>query len=400
MRSAEPRLLPPRRSGLRAGPHPGVPPAPSPQPQAGLNGLHVPSGRARAAWAIGFGLVGLGLLWVLRPVLAILAASASIAYVLKPMVNWLERHRLSRDAAIGVIFLTTPVILSLVLLLFIPSMAKQIDAMGARIVPFIHDVDSVLGSSGQWLSAKTGKDIHFDLEELKTWGPEVVSEQWPKVQEKLTSLSKGLFTQGLGLLNALLNIALLPIFVYYLLSDGDRALAALRDLVPPRFLPRVERVAHEVDQRLSAFVRGQLTVCSALAVLYSLGLLIVGIDLAISVGTIAGVLFIVPYLGTAVGVVLGVLLALLKFGFSWEVLGVVAVFTVVQLIEGYALTPRIIGDKVGLHPLVVMVAIIVGASLMGIWGMFLAIPITAVLSVVAAEWIELYKRSQAYEARP
>lgn len=394
MRRTEPRLSPPRR--------PRLPPRPATvAPEGGVSAVNggAPVGWARIAWGLGFGVVGLGLLWVLRPVLAILAASAGIAYVLNPVVGWLER-RMSRDAAIGVIYVTTPVVAALVLLLFVPSAAAQIDAMSARIMPFLHDLDAAIGAALQWLSAKTGQDLHFNLDELKTWGPELAAEQWPKLQEKVSTIGKSLFTQGLGLLNAILNITLMPIFVYYLLQDGDRAIATLRDLVPPRFRPRVERVAAEVDQRLSAFVRGQLTVCSALAVLYSLGLLIVGIDLAISVGTIAGALFIVPYLGTAVGVVLGVALALLKFGFGWEAVQVVVVFIVVQLIEGYVLTPRIIGDKVGLHPLVVMVALLVGAGLMGIWGVFLAIPITAVLSVIAAEWVELYKRSHAYGARP
>jgi hypothetical protein len=124
----------------------------------------------------------------------------------------------------------------------------------------------------------------------------------------------------------------------------------------------VDRIAREVDDRLGAFIRGQLTVCAALAGLYTAGLLAVGIDLAVGIGLMSGALFVVPYLGTVVGVVLGCVLALLKFGLSWQILGVIAVFSVAQLIEGYILTPRIVGDKVGLHPLVVMIALIVGNS--------------------------------------
>ncbi|MEC8423880.1 MAG: AI-2E family transporter, partial [Myxococcota bacterium] len=156
------------------------------------------------------------------------------------------------------------------------------------------------------------------------------------------------------------------------------------------------RVAKEVDRRLSAFVRGQITVSVIMAGLYSAGLLVVGIDLAVPVGVLSGLLFVVPYLGTAVGIVLATVLALLKFGIGWQLVQVAVVFAVVQGIEGYLLTPRIVGDQVGLHPLVVMVALIVGGSLLGIWGMLLAIPITAVLSVFGAEWLDLYRRSRVY----
>ena len=192
----------------------------------------------------------------------------------------------------------------------------------------------------------------------------------------MSGLAEGLLTQGIGILNAILNLTLLPVFVYYLIKEWDRLVAAIDDLVPQAVRPRVRRVALEVDRRLSAFVRGQLTVSAIMALLYSIGLLLVGIDLAIPVGIMSGALFVVPYLGTAVGIVFGLILALMKYGFGIQLVWVLVVFGVVQFIEGYLLTPRIVGDSVGLHPLVVMVALIVGGSLLGIWGMLLAIPIT------------------------
>ena len=152
----------------------------------------------------------------------------------------------------------------------------------------------------------------------------------------------------------------------------------------------------EVDLRLNAFVRGQIKVCLALSVLYTIGLLIIGIDLAIPIGIISGLLFIIPYLGPVVGLFLSCLLALINFGISWHIIGVLAVFGLSQMLEGYILTPKLIGDSVGLSPLVVMISLLVGASLLGIWGMFLAIPVTAVLSVFAAEWLEHYKSSALF----
>ena len=206
----------------------------------------------------------------------------------------------------------------------------------------------------------------------------------------------GLLTQGLGFLNTILNLLLLPIFTFYLLRDWDILVGKFREILPHSYRAMIQENLAEVDIRLNAFVRGQIKVCIYLAILYTIGLLIVGIDLAIPIGILSGLLFIVPYLGTAFGIISSLLLALIDFGFSWQAIGVIVVFIVVQLIEGYYLTPKIIGESVGLSPLVVMIALLVGASLMGIWGMFLAIPITAILSVIGTDWLKRYKESHFY----
>ncbi len=350
----------------------------------------------RLAWGAAFAVVGLGLLWVLRPVLAVLAASAAIAYLLDPLVDWFEARGMARETGIVAIFGGAVLAVALTVLLFVPAVGHQVEVVGARIGPVVGDLDRWLGPAVARVEDWTGRDLGSVTADLKTELPRRVAAAWPAVQERALAVLRGLFTQGLGVISALLNVALTPIFVFYLLRDWDRLVAGIADLVPPRHRPRVGRVAREVDQRLNAFVRGQITVCLALAAIYSVGLLVVGIDLAVPVGTLAGALFIVPYLGTAVGVVLGTVLALVKFGLSWKVVGVWLVFGGAQLVEGYVLTPRIVGDKVGLHPLVVMIALIVGGSLMGIWGMLIAIPVTAVLSVLAGEWLAMYRASRAY----
>jgi predicted PurR-regulated permease PerM len=357
------------------------------------------SKRGRVIWGLGFAGIGLILLWVLRPVLAVLAASAGIAYVLDPLVDWCERRGMSRDGGIGVVFSGLALLAALTVLLLLPGFADQADQMGARIAPFVSELDTRVEPTLALIEAKTGYRPPIDLDRIKGDFPAWLAAQWPIVQDKVTTAARGLLTQGLGLVSAILNLTLMPIFVYYLLRDWDKMTASLAELIPPRMRPRAHRLASEVDQRLGAFIRGQITVALAMAGLYTVGLLLVGIDLAVPVGVLSGLLFIVPYLGTAVGVVLGVALALLKFGFSWHVLAVVAVFVIVQLIEGSLLTPRIVGDKVGLHPLVVMVALIVGGGLMGIWGMLVAIPVTAVLSCFAAEWLVAYRDSSAFGAQ-
>ena len=356
--------------------------------------------RARLIWAAG-GLVGAAILiWILRPVFAILAASMGLAYLLDPVVDWFQRRGASREGGIGAIFLGAFAVTLLGVLFLIPQLQDQVQEIQVRSADYLAHLDQHLAPIATFVKEKTGREIPLEVSSLQRQAPELVREYWPRLQGKVAAAASGLLTQGLGLVSAIVNLALLPIFLFYLLRDWDRIVAAIRELVPPRYKTRVFRVAAEVDSRLGAFVRGQITVAGIMAVLYTVGLLIVGIDLAVVVGVLSGILFVVPYLGTAVGVVLGVLLALVKFGFAWQVLGVLAVFGGVQLIEGSLLTPRIVGDSVGLHPLVVMIALIVGGSLLGIWGMLLAIPITAVLSVLAAEWLDLYRKSALFRASP
>lgn len=376
------------------------PPAASP-PASGGGGAAAPRGRwERLLWGVGFVLVGGALFWLLRPVLALLAASAGLAYLLDPLVDALERRGLSRESGIGVLFAAFVGFVVLVVLVGIPTLGVQVERLSGQLTPFFTNLDATLAPALAEASRLSGRPITLDLAALQSQAPRWIQENLPRVQSGASTLAEGLFTQGLGLINALVNLTLLPVFLFYLLRDWDRLVAAVGGLVPPRHRGRVERVAREVDARLSAFVRGQITVCLSMAALYSLGLLLVGIDLAVPVGVLSGLLFVVPYLGSAVGLGASLVLALMKFGLGAELIQVAVVFAVVQGIEGYLLTPRIVGDKVGLHPLVVMVALIVGGSLLGIWGMLLAIPITAVASVFAAEWLAAYRKSATFGEAP
>jgi len=352
---------------------------------------------AKITWGLGFAIILSVILWILRPVFAVLAGSAAIAYLLDPVADWLQARKISREASIGIIFTTAFVSLLLFGLLIIPSFVVQGKALAADLAPFFQGLDQQLEPTVEFVAKHTGYQVSLDLAYLQDTAPSWISQNTSKLQHWGSALFQGLFTQGLGLLSAIVNLTLMPIFVYYLLRDWDKLTASLSKLVPPRHLPPVSRVATQVNSRLNAFVRGQITVCMALAVLYSAGLLILGIDLAIPVGVVSGVLFVVPYLGTAVGIVLSIILATMKFGFGLKMLlGPLLVYGLVQVIEGYWLTPKIVGDKVGLHPLVVMIALIVGGSLLGIWGMLLAIPVTAVFSVLGSEWIQNYYKSSVF----
>jgi predicted PurR-regulated permease PerM len=232
------------------------------------------------------------------------------------------------------------------------------------------------------------------MEAISTEVPRLLESLSPDSRETLQGWVTHALSGSVGFLLQLLNLALLPIFAFYIVRDWDHATAWFHDKIPHRLRGTVVPLLAEIDERLSAFLRGQLTVCCVLAVLYSAGLWSVArIDLAVVVGVTSGLLFIVPYLGTAFGICAGTLLALLKFGIGVQVLYVWAVFGVVQLIEGWFLTPVVVGDKVGLHPLVVMVALLAGANLLGIWGMLFAIPVAATLSVLLTAGLAHYRKS-------
>lgn len=347
-------------------------------------------------WIIG-GIIGLVLFfWLLKPVLALLAASAGISYVCHPLIKKLEVHHFNRDQSIMLLVALGCGIGLLFLLVLLPPVVIQMDNLNHDLERMMQNIEE---TTHQWqgvVQEQFGWTISFDFNFLKKKIPEWSSHISSDWQEKGVSVAKELLLKGVGFVSAILNLLLLPVFTYYLMYDWEAILDRIYDLIPKRFQSMVSETMTEVDERLNAFVIGQIKVCLALAILYSIGLLIVGIDLALPVGILSGLLFVVPYVGTVFGIITSSVLALINFGVDWHIIGVFAVFGIAQMIEGYYLTPKIIGDSVGLSPMVVMIALIVGASLMGIWGMFLAIPVTAVLSVFTQEWLEGYQQSNLY----
>ena len=351
-------------------------------------------------WGVSFVVVLIGLLWLIWPVFSMLVGSAALAYLLDPVVDRFERRGMSRSAAIGVIFLAGIVAIVLIALFVVPTVAQQFAVLSQNISEYLSRADALLAPAATWIEAKTGVHVPLDPLEIKAMVPDLVKKISPDARASIQGYLTGAFSSGLGLVLKVFNLALLPIFTFFLLKDWDRIIESVDALVPPRYRDTARRIGREVDTRLGGFVQGQITVAVVLAVLYSIGLRIVGIDLAYLVGISAGLLFVVPYLGTVIGIVLSVVLSILKFGFDAHLIGVAAAFAIPQAIEGWFLTPRIMGDKVGLHPMVIMVALIVGGNLMGIWGMLVAIPVTATVFVLLSEWLARYRASRVFGDTP
>lgn len=365
-----------------------------------------PSGigwRERVIWGLGLLLLGGGIVYLLRSVFAILFASIVFAYLLDPLVDRWEARGRSRESGIAVLFGSIGLAMALVIFIVLPSVTNEFIELSGNVSGYVDDLQVELVRLRVTVEEKLGRPIPVAPEdiliELQSSGA-VVGDAAPNVGKWVAALLSRTLSGGIAFVLNVLNLSLLPIFTFYLLRDWDRIIAGIDGMVPLRVRPRVRRLSSEIDERLGSFVRGQITVCLCLAVLYSLGLVASGIDMAIVVGVSSGLLFIVPYLGTVVGIVLASALALLKFGFDWHILVVWATFGGAQAIEGFFLTPYIVGDKVGLHPFVVMLALIVGGNLFGIWGMLFAIPVTAAALVVIMEWVRGYRASRFYGDAP
>lgn len=363
--------------------------------------------RDRVAWALGLAVILCGFVYLLRSLVAMLFVGAVVAYLLDPIIDRMEARGLGREQAIGRVFAAIAAVIGLATLILVPSITHEFQILAKNLDGYGEQLQGLAMRAHAYLEETMGRKLPIEplalLDELRTGFGEdeasvmtAVKDAAPNVGRWVAGALSSAVSGGLSVIISMLNLALLPIFAYYLLRDWDRLVGMVDDTVPASWRARVRRLATDIDLRLGNYVRGQITICVMMGVLYSIGLLIAGIDLAIVVGVGSGLLFIVPYLGTAVGLVLGTALALLKFGVDWHLLAVWATFAIAQGIEGFIITPKIMGDKVGLHPLVVMIALLVGANLFGIWGMLLAIPVTAAGDVLLREWLDAYRRSRFY----
>lgn len=325
-------------------------------------------------WLIAVALTG-WLFYLLAPVLTPFVAAALLAYMGDPLADKLQKLKMPRTLAVATVFLITFVVLALLLLLIGPLISAQVGALFDALPEIARQVEQVwLPTILGWLNMESGADVGIGPF-LAKYG-EMFGSWSGKV---LLTVSKS----GGALAAAVLSLFLIPIITFYMLRDWDSILAHLGALVPESERETVFRLARESDDVLGAFLRGQLLVMLALALIYSLGLSIVGLKFAIAIGVVSGLVSFVPYLGFVFGIALAGMTVVLEPDPLWQLVGVVATFSIAQFIEGSVLTPKLVGDKIGLHPVIVIFAIAAGGQLFGFFGILLALPTAAVLSVLA-----------------
>lgn len=349
--------------------------------------------KTRIKWAI-VGLAGLCvLLYLLRTVLTPVFLSLLLAYLLDPLIDKMEARRIPRTVAI---FIFVGVLLSLavaVLLILIPIAQREISsAVSAFPYYFARFQENVT----PWLEKTFGTHLPTTLDEVMREISANLDKIPTEVVKPFAGIIKKIFSNTLYIVLGLLNLVVVPVFTFYFLRDFDKMKSKAVALVPVAYRNWTVEKFRQVDKTLGAFLRGQLTVCTVLAVLYSVGLVMTGIDMAVVIGVSSGYLFIVPYLGTIFGIVTASIMALLKFHDFWHVLAVWGVFAVVQFFESYILTPRVVGEQVGLKPVSVIIALLIGGSLFGFLGILIAVPTAAVLKIFADDLLELYRKSEFY----
>ncbi|MEO1247136.1 MAG: AI-2E family transporter [Pseudomonadota bacterium] len=332
------------------------------------------SGSLRTNWLIAIALLG-WLLYLLAPILTPFVAAALFAYIGDPLADRLERLRLPRSIAVVAVFLLTFLFVALLVVLVGPLIQKQVAALVDALPGLARQLEQVwLPKLGSLLGTEFGSDV--GLGPFLARYSEMAGEWGGKL---LMSVSKG----GSALATAVVSLFLIPILTFYMLRDWDGIVLRLGSLVPESQQETVFTLARETDEVLGAFLRGQLLVMFALAFLYSVGLTLVGIEFALAIGVVAGIVSFVPYLGLVFGMALASMTVMLEPSPLLPLLGIVATFTIAQLLEGTVLTPKLVGDRIGLHPVIVIFAIAAGGQLFGFFGILLALPAAAVLSVLS-----------------
>lgn len=328
--------------------------------------------------------------WLLRPILAPFLIGGVLAYFGDPIVDRLEKLKLSRTLSVTIVFTVVTLTTILILLLLVPVLLHQLeefvqrvpdymDAMQARLGPFI---ERYLGIDPNALNVDTIRQI--------------VKENWGQAQDMISSALVKIGNSSSAIIQTVINAAMIPLVTFYLLRDWDLMMAKIRALLPRRVEGKAVRLAGEADEVLSAFVRGQLLVMLGLGTIYSLGLMVVGLDFALLIGVIAGLVSFVPFLGSFVGILAATVAMWFQTGELIDLVWIGLVFGLGQLIESWILTPWLVGDRIGMHPVAVIFAVMAGGQLFGFVGVLIALPVAAVMLVILRYMHERYVVSEAY----
>ena len=331
-------------------------------------------------------------LWFLGPVLTPFVIAAVMAYVLTPLVNRVDafgKGKMPRVLAVLLVEAIFILALTSILLLIVPIFAKEIPLLREQL-PLL--ADRLNNSIVPWL-AKFGINVSLDAGSVKSFAVKYLSANFEEMfSNVLTSVRLG----GSVALALLGNLVLIPVALFFLLKDWNSFVRRILELVPPNLRPAYDSFINESDQVLGQYLRGQLLVMGMLAVYFSVALALFGFDLAVPVGVFTGLAFFIPYLGFGLGLLLALLAGLLQFGGWYGVLVVAGVYGFGQLFESFFLTPRMVGERVGLHPLVVIFALLAFGQLFGFLGVLIALPASAVLLVAIRRVKASYMLSKLY----
>ena len=327
----------------------------------------------------------------LGSVLTPFVVAALLGWLGDPLVRRLQRAGLSRNTAVILVFVLMVLLVGLLLLILLPMLQSQLITLVESLPAYR---DWFIGTAIPWLEQQTGLALARWLD------PDYLLKQIPAHWERAGGVAGTVVAyvsrSGFALMAFMANLVLIPVLTFFFLRDWDVFVERVASLIPRDHLPTVTKLAEESDSMLGGFLRGQFTVMLILGAMYGVGLWLVGLDLGLLIGIVAGLLTFIPYLGPTSGLVMGVVAALVQFGDWKHVASVLVVFGIGQIIESYWLTPKLVGNRIGLHPMAVIFAVLAGGQLFGFVGMLLALPIAAVANVLLHYARDRYTQSRLY----
>ena len=333
-------------------------------------------------------------IYLLLPVLTPFLIAAVLAYICDPLVDkishWgLGKFKLERTLATVLMMLAIFGLLIGLFFILEPLLQKESSLIAQRLPAVIANIRATFEP---WLMSHFGISLNIDAAQIQ----DMISKNWKTAGGLAGDLLKSAGSQGLALIGMVANVLLLPVVLFYLLRDWDGFIANIGKLIPRDWLHSSALIAKEIDVVLAQFLRGQLTVMLCMSVFYVIGLWIAGLNMALPIGLIAGLLGFVPYLGIAMGITLAMLVAALQFTSLGQFIPVLLVFGLGQVVEGTILTPKLVGDRIGLHPVVIIFALLAGGQLFGFTGVLLALPVSAAIAVGLRHTKKSYLNSDAY----
>jgi predicted PurR-regulated permease PerM len=334
------------------------------------------------------------IIYLLLPVLTPFLIATILAYIFDPLVDRLcllgtVKIKLGRTLATILVMAGIFSILTLLLLILIPLLQKESLLIVERLPNTINNIRATIEP---WLQSKLGISFAIDGIQLQ----DIITKNWKTAGGLLGDILIMAGNNSMALIGIIANILLLPVVLFYLLRDWDRFVASIGQLIPREWHNQTVTIAGEIDQVLAEFMRGQLSVMLAMSAFYAIGLYFAGLAMALPIGLITGLLGFVPYLGISTGITLALVVAALQFTSFGQVIPILLVFGFGQLLEGMVLTPKLVGDRIGLHPVIVIFALLAGGQLFGFSGVLLALPVSAAIAVALRHTKVNYLNSDTY----
>lgn len=331
------------------------------------------------------------LMYLLAPILMPFVAGFLLAYLGNPVVERLNRWKIPRMIAVSIVFFVITLVFLILVGILIPAIRDQIIYLNKKMPDFVKWLNT---QALPWVQSTFQVDLaHLDFQSLT----ELLNTSWQEAGSVAGQLISKIAQSGMQIVGALASLALIPIVTFYLMLDWQKLVTASYQLLPRQAEGTIRKLASECDDVLGAFLRGQFVVMICLSIVYAVGLKVVGLDIAVIVGLIAGLGSIIPYFGFTIGIIIATIAAIFQFQEFLPVVWIWTVFGIGQIIEGWVLIPYLVGNKVGLHPVAVIFAILAGGQLFGFFGMLLAIPVASIVVVLMRYFRRRYFASDLYK---